>query len=67
MLEELWKSLVKGLPMEDVEKAKETPEPVNQAQEIWGAVEGCVIDWQNSVQVNPKTGEKYDFRGNKLQ
>lgn len=28
------------------------------------AVEGCVVDWKHSKQVNPVTKQEYDFDGN---
>lgn len=34
--------------------------------EVWHAVEGCVVDWEHHTQINPSTGEIFDFRGNKI-
>ena len=29
-------------------------------------VEGCVVNWERQIQINPETGEQFDFAGHKI-
>lgn len=35
-------------------------------KEIWKSVEECVVDWEHETQINPTTGEVFDFDGNRI-
>ena len=35
--------------------------------EVMVAVEGTVVDWEHETQINPNTGEVFDFYGQPLK
>jgi len=35
--------------------------------QVWKAIDGTVVDWDHKTQINPNTGEVYDFGGNLLK
>lgn len=30
---------------------------------VWVPVDGTVVDWAKEIQVNPQTGQRFDFNG----
>jgi hypothetical protein len=40
--------------------------PSEHDEQVQNAVMGTIVDWARKLQVNPKTGEKFDFRGNRI-
>lgn len=51
-----------------MEKDKKTHERINQdvKDQVTVPVDGTVVDWAAKVQVNPETGQRFDFQGNLL-
>ena len=37
---------------------------IDESDQVWGAVEGTVVDWTARTQIHPETGAVYDFHGN---
>ena len=58
-LKDLW-PFNRSVMAEDEPKVEIYQEPEKQ---VTVAVDGCVINWEKQLQVNPKTGETFDFEG----
>lgn len=50
-----------------MENEKVEAEAVVEHPPIFGPVDDTVVDWNRHVQVNPKTGQEFDFNGKLIE